>query len=272
MTLLLELVAVAALILLPLGTAALYIALGSPFLPDQPLAARLADARGNPSIDTLVTQVEDHLARQPEDGRGWEVIAPVYLRMGRSEDAVRAYEAALRLLGPDVNRLTSYGEAQVFAQGGIVSADARAAFEKALALEPSSAKARFYLARAAEQDGDVDRARAGYQALLASSPADAPWRPVVEQELARLNGPADAPGSGREQIVGMVEGLAARLDAQGGSGDEWARLLRSYMVLGEHDKAQVALRKARRALERDQAGLRSVDATAQELQLTSSKP
>src|SRR5213078_769640 len=48
-------VAVAALILLPLGAAALYVALGSPSLPDQPLAARLAGARGNPSIDTLIT-------------------------------------------------------------------------------------------------------------------------------------------------------------------------------------------------------------------------
>jgi cytochrome c-type biogenesis protein CcmH len=91
-------------------------------------------------------------------------------------------------------------------------------------------------------------------------------------QLARLAGPGAAAAPGREQIVGMVEGLAARLETQGGTGDEWARLVRSYMVLGEHDKAHAALDKARRALERDQAGLTSVDAMARELKLTSSNP
>src|SRR5215211_5044871 len=59
-------VALTALVALPLGAAALYLSLGSPTLPDQPLAAR------NPSqtIENMVAQVETHLARNPEDGRG----------------------------------------------------------------------------------------------------------------------------------------------------------------------------------------------------------
>src|SRR6516164_26380 len=76
-------VAIVALVLLPLGATGLYLALGSPLLPDQPLAPRLAAARGDQSVDTLIAQVEAHLERNPEDGRGWEVIAPVYLRLGR---------------------------------------------------------------------------------------------------------------------------------------------------------------------------------------------
>src|SRR5262249_9217507 len=92
-------VAVAALILPPPRAAALEVSLGSPWLRDQPLAARLAGARGNPSIDTLITQVEDHLALHPEDGRGWEVIAPVYLRLGRFEEAVKARRNAIKLSG-----------------------------------------------------------------------------------------------------------------------------------------------------------------------------
>jgi cytochrome c-type biogenesis protein CcmH len=263
-----------ALSLVPIMALAVYGAYGSPQLAG---LAQLQTARVQPGSDqldlaTALSRIETHLAKEPEDGRGWDVIAPVYLRMGRVDDAVKAYEAALRLLGPEANRLTSYGEAQVFVQGGIVSADARAAFEKALALDPSSPKARFYLARAAEQDGDAARARSGYQSLLASAPADAPWRPVVEEQLARLDGSAVPAGAGREQVVGMVEGLAARLDTQGGTGDEWARLVRSYMVLGEPEKAQTALKKARRALEQDQDGLRSIDAMARELKLTASNP
>src|SRR5262245_43056198 len=61
-------VAVVALILLPLGATALYLALGSPSMPDQPLVPRLAAAKQNQSIDGLIAQVEAHLERNPEDG------------------------------------------------------------------------------------------------------------------------------------------------------------------------------------------------------------
>ena len=58
--------------------------------------ARRTGPRINRST-ALVAQVEAHLARNPEDGRGWEVIAPVYLRLGRFDDAVKARRNALRL-------------------------------------------------------------------------------------------------------------------------------------------------------------------------------
>lgn len=273
-----------ALSVVPIVALAVYGAYGSPHLAGRTTSAAVRDGAEQLDLASALARIEDHLARNPGDGRGWEVVAPVYLRLGRIEDAVKAYGSALRILGPEAARLTNYGEAQVIAQAGVVSAEARTAFEKALALDPASAKARFYLARAAEQDGEIDKARAAYESMLASAPAGAPWRTIVEEQLARLVRPAEpaAPSRGqvagvaapegppREQIVGMVEGLAARLDAQGGSGDEWARLMRSYMVLGEHDKALAALTKARRALGQDQAGLNSVDATARELRLTSS--
>ena len=261
-----------ALSLVPILSLAVYGAYGSPHLTRQPAAAHVEAAAAGLDLNSAVARIEAHLAKNPGDGRGWEVFAPVYLRMGRAEDAAKAYAAAIRILGSDPNRLTSLGEAQVLAQAGVVSADARAAFDQALALDPSSAKARYYLARAAEQDGDLDKARSAYQALLASAPAGAPWTPVVQEQLARLGRPIETSAPGPDRIGGMVESLAARLEERGGTSDEWSRLLRSYMVLGEHEKAQAALTKARRALEQDQAGLRSIDAMARELQLTASKP
>src|SRR5215468_10294439 len=124
-------VAIVALVLLPLGATGLYLALGSPLLPDQPLAPRLAAARGDQSVDTLIAQVEAHLERNPEDGRGWEVIAPVYLRLGRFDDAVKARRNALRLNGTSAEREAAFGEALVFAANGVVTAEAKAAFERA---------------------------------------------------------------------------------------------------------------------------------------------
>ncbi|HEX2552054.1 MAG TPA: c-type cytochrome biogenesis protein CcmI [Microvirga sp.] len=262
-----------ALSLVPLLALAVYGAFGSPHLASSPQAARPPASADQLDFASALARIEQHLAQRPDDGRGWEVVAPVYMRLGRAEDAARAYEAALRLIGPDADRLANYGEALVAVQDGIVPAEARTAFEKAQELDRSHPKPRFYLARAAEQDGNRDKAKAEYGALLASSPADAPWVPVVREQLARLDGTAPPPAPDREAILGMVQGLADRLDAQGGSAEEWSRLLRSYAVLGQPDKAKAALSKARQALAGDQGAVQRVEAMARDLKITDdSKP
>ena len=273
-------VAVVALILLPLGAAALYVALGSPSLPDQPLAARLAGARGNPSIDTLITQVEDHLTRHPEDGRGWEVIAPVYLRLGRFEEAVKARRNAVKLNGATAERESALGEALVFAANGVVTAEAKAAFERAIALDANGVQARYFLGLAAEQDGDRTQAAAAWRALIAAAPPDAPWLDLLRSALARVEGRAGGGGAAggpnvdasdeqaavqlspeqrKAMIEGMVNRLSERLHRDGADVDGWLRLVRSYMVLGEADKARAAVVDARRALAGDAVKLRRLD-------------
>ena len=181
-------VAIMAIVLLPLGAASFYLALGSPRLPDQPLTTRVAQARENQSVESLIAQVETFLERNPEDGRGWEVIAPIYLRMGRVEDAVRARRNALRLNGETAERRTHLGEALVAAANGIVTADAKTAFERAVMLDPRDVKARYFLGLAAEQDGERSDAAAIWRAMLAEAPADAPWTAFVRQALARVEG------------------------------------------------------------------------------------
>ena len=59
----------------------------------------------------LVARVEAHLEQNPEDGRGWEVVGPVYMRLGRYDDAVKARRNTLRLLGPTAGREADLGEA-----------------------------------------------------------------------------------------------------------------------------------------------------------------
>ena len=264
-----------ALSTVPLVALTLYGALGSPQLPAQPLAARVHANPDPPDLAAAVAKVEAHLATHPGDGRGWEVIAPVYLRLGRSDDAVKAYATALRLLGESAPRLAAYGEALVATSGGIVSADARVAFERAAALDQKAVRARFYLAQAAEQDGDPATARARYEEVLAAGPNDAPWLPIVRERMARLqqNGGAAMPSvADRESSIrGMVEGLAARLDSRGGTPEEWRRLVQAYSVLGERTKAAAAVTKARAALAPDQTALAQIDAIARDLGLSSNE-
>jgi cytochrome c-type biogenesis protein CcmH len=267
-----------ALSVVPILALAIYGAYGSPHLLTEPPVGRMQEQAQAFDFRAAVAQIEAHLAQNPQDGRGWEVVAPVYLRIGRFDDAAKAYEAALRYLGPEANRFANYGEALVLAKEGVVSAQAQAAFEQAVKLDDASSKARFYLARAAEQDGRMEQAKAAYMEILSTSPADAPWMALVREQLARLGAPEAVAGQsaeprmGAEDIARMVAGLADRLDSQGGSAEEWTRLMRSYAVLGQRDKAVAAAQRARQALSKDDAALKAIETMAQELKLTDAEP
>src|SRR5947209_4438662 len=149
---------IAVLIALPALAAVLYLKLGSPQLPGQPLVSRGTTPMQERTLDTLVAQVEDHLVKNPEDGRGWEVVAPVYMRLGRFDDAVKARRNALRLNGGSAVREADLGESLMAQANGVVTDDAKAAFERALEHDAKSLKARFFLAVAAHQDGQGDKA------------------------------------------------------------------------------------------------------------------
>jgi cytochrome c-type biogenesis protein CcmH len=280
-----RLVALAALALLPIGASALYLTFGSPTIPGEPIAGRFNAPTERRSLAGMVAQVEAHLEKNPEDGQGWEVIAPIYLRLGRFDDAVKARGHALRILGADAEREADFGEALAAAANGIVTADAKAAFERSVKLDPKEYKARFFLGIAAEQDGRREDAAKIWRDLLADAPADAPWIAQVRSSIARVSGaPAAPPARGpsaddikaaeqltpeqrSEMIRGMVEGLAERLKSDGSDVESWQRLLRAYMVLGDKDKARSVAEDARRALAGDAGKLRQIDDFVKELGL-----
>lgn len=261
---------------IPLVALTLYGAKGSPKMPSLPLASRISADPARMDIAVALTRVENHLQLNPEDGRGWEILAPIYLRTGRYDDAARAFANAAIHLGPTMERLVDVGEARVLAASGVVTSDARAAFEEARKRGELNAKGRFYLAIAREQDGDKAGAVADLKALLASASPDADWVPVVAERIARLEGGPPAIPQGGEAIAalapqersavirGMVESLAARLDDRGGNAEEWMRLIRARMVMGEEPLAREALAKARKALATDAAAMAGLDGFARE--------
>ena len=178
--------ALAALILLPLGAAGLYLRLGSPELANEPQSERLEAAAEQRSIAELVSKVEARLEQNPEDGRGWDVLGPVYMRLGRYDDAVRARKNALRLLGPTADREADLGEALTGAQNGVVTAEAKEAFDRAVGLDPRDVRSRYFLGLAAEQDGRPKDAATAWRALLAEASANAGWAGFVRQSLDRV--------------------------------------------------------------------------------------
>jgi cytochrome c-type biogenesis protein CcmH len=284
---------------LPLTALSFYLIYGSPRLPDQPLAARLQDPASDKNLEVLVARVEARLRAHPEEGEGWEVIAPVYMGWGRFSDAAEAYRHAIRLLGESGGRLANYGQALVLANNGVVTEDARKALERAVELDPKLIEPRLVLIIAKEQDGQLAAAIADWRTMLATAPADAPWRKLVEKRLAddeaKLAGktPAAEPEAGSGQaavgpspsdvaaaqkmaptdrqamIENMVQRLADRLNKESDDLPGWLKLVRAYTVLDRKDDALKALQKAKTQFSGNQEALHELDALAAELGLKS---
>lgn len=248
-----------AILLVPVLGLGGYLYLGSPAIPDQALAARLDANPSTNSIEELIARAERHLVENPQDGRGWDVLAPIYLRVGRAEDAVIAFRNTISLNGPNAVREAGLGDALFQLAGNVVTAESREAFERALGLDGADPKARFFLALALAQQGDTESAAERWRALFDDLPQDSPWRGTIVQALERVHGaPAPQPGSGpsaeeieaaadmtQEDRAAMIEGMVAQLaERMRDNPDDvagWQRLIRSYSVLGRADDARAAL-------------------------------
>jgi cytochrome c-type biogenesis protein CcmH len=267
--------AIAIVVALPAISLPLYLGLGSPDAVDQPLVARASKPLDQLSPGEQMAWLDATVAARPEDGKLWDVAAQLYLyRFGRPDDAAAAASRAISLLGGTVERQVLRGEALVMAAEGVVTAEARIAFEAALVLDPKAMAPRMYLAKAREQDGDKPAALDAWKALKAEAKGEEPWLEVVDSEIAKLEGrpppPPSAPALDAEQsaaIDGMVTNLANRLERDGGNAEDWSKLMRSYRVLGRPDDARATLAKARAALKDDAAALAALDDTAKQLGL-----
>lgn len=278
-------IAFGTMVIVPALSLGLYLRVGAPEQGDLPLASREGAPPSN-EIETAMARVESHLVMHPDDGRGFELLAPLYLRLGRYDDAVRAYERALDLLGENAVRRVGYGRALMMAADGVVTAAARQAFDTAAKDDPAAPEPQFYRGMAAAQDGNRDIAKAIWGKLVQSAPPDAPWLPMLQAKLSELDsgslvqkgGPSTPTGAaiaalpaGQQltAIRGMVDGLAARLAQDGHDKDGWLRLVRAYSVLGEKDRALSALADARKNLASDPQGLAELDGLAHQLGIES---
>lgn len=265
----------------------LYIGTGRPDLPAQPLAERLANP-GN-DMNILIARAESHLMRNPEDGAGWDLLAPIYYRSGRMEDAARAFSQSIRILGPTTERLDGHAETLIALSNGIVTEEARKHLEQSLALKGDNPRAKFYLALALEQEGKKPEARAAFEALAKETPAGAPWLPLVNQHIAALGGaqggdtagPLGNPstedvaaaqdmstGDRQQMIAGMVESLAAKLQENPDNFEGWMRIIRSYVVLDQRPKAEAALQTALKTFPADSDNGKQLLALARDLSIS----
>ncbi|WP_435259081.1 c-type cytochrome biogenesis protein CcmI [Thioclava sp. FR2] len=220
-----------------------------------------------PSFLDLMEKLRATMAERPDDLRGLELLA-------RNEAALGNYKAAQSAQAQIVKvkaGQTEGGDHAILAElmilsaGGYVSPEAEAELVKALEREPTNGMARYYTGVMFAQVGRFDQTFAVWRPLLEESPADAPWVPPLRLQMPDIAGRAGVnyqlppePGQGlkgptagdvaaagdmseddrKAMIEGMVAQLGERLANEGGSAEEWARLISSLAVLGRMDEAK----------------------------------
>jgi cytochrome c-type biogenesis protein CcmH len=252
--------------MLPVSALGIYFAVGSPAAinPATKAAAAGRDApHDRAELSAAADMLKARLQSEPGHKEGWALLGRTFATLGRMAEARNAYGQAIALAPNDPELHAELGEVLVVAAGGAVTPEAEAEFGKS----SNDPRARFYRAEAAVQRGDTAAAAAGFRALLADAPVDAPWRKVVAERLAQIAGdgrpngaaPVNTPGPTAQDVAaaqamspeerqamvrGMVDRLAARLEQNPNDREGWIRLARAYDVLGEKDKADAARARA----------------------------
>jgi cytochrome c-type biogenesis protein CcmH len=290
-----------ALLIVPVVGLGLYYHMGKPDISGQPLAERLTKDPEQQTLIERVASVERVLKANPDDIRGWKLIAPIYLTMRRPDDAIRAYSNVVRLEGETAKNLSDLGEALVVKEGGVVTQKAIGLFLQANKLDRIAPKPRFFLAIALGQQDKIPQAIEAWQALISDSKPDSAWVPFAESQIAALNkklgetpatsvpdsqnasatkGPtqedidnaAQLDATDRQAMIeNMVTTLSERLESEGGSAEEWVQLIRAELVLKRPDKAAKTVNKALEALRSDVSGMEKIKAAARSLGLSANQ-
>lgn len=252
--------AVAALVALACcgGAAGLYVWLGTPGVPDQPLAQRLEEQRQQRAqggdIESRIAVLAERVRQDPNNLDQWYLLGRSYAFVERYADAANAYRRAVELSGDDPNILSTYAEAVVMANGNRVTQEAHLAFQQVNRDLPDEPRARYYLALHAAQQEDYQVAMDRWLALLQDSPPDAGWVPVVRRRIEDMAGfldidvasvlpdaPEAAPAAAAAGGGDPISRLEARLAAEPKDYEGWLALARARAGLGDTDGARAAL-------------------------------
>lgn len=292
----------------------LYTTIGAPGYPDQPMATRIAeiaDAAANrmgqqeaedqaaatmlppPEPDARFLELMDELravlADRPDDLRGLGLLAQNEARLGNFRAAQEAQARIIELKGDAVEPidLIAMIDMMVFAAAGYVSPEAEEQIRRLLAIAPENGAAQYYTGLTLAQNGRPDQAFPIWRRLLEQGPQNAPWIPIIRQEIVGIAAAAgvnyDLPSGGgvrgpdaeamaaademseedrQAMIEGMVEGLAARLASEGGTAEEWAQLITALGVLGDTDRAGAIVAEAREVFAESAEALDLIDGAA----------
>ncbi len=243
------------------GSLAVYSFLGKPDAQSKPgvfVAMQNAQiSEGGPTFKEALDKISLHLAENPDDVDGWNMMANTARSIGDYSLTVRAFENIARLKPTESRWRVEMLEAYLAMAQGKVTPAAKLVIQDILTLDPGHPAAHYYTGLARLQAGDSESAKAIWLALAERSPADAPWMPVINKNLAELG--VRPPKLSQEQIDSVAEmseeeraefvrsmmaRLAAKLEENPTDSQGWVMLARSQASLGDEKAAINTLKTA----------------------------
>ncbi|MDO5620479.1 MAG: c-type cytochrome biogenesis protein CcmI [Paracoccus sp. (in: a-proteobacteria)] len=224
------------------GSAWFYYRSGAPDLPDQPLAARLAQAQAayddrpaqaeaeataparpaveaDPQYVTLIEQLRRAVSERPDDPQGLELLAEHEARLGNMVAARQAYQHLIELRGDQASATDHARLAALMADaaGGLITPEAEAQITAALHKDPRQPTARYLAGMLQAQVGRYDLAFPIWRDLLEQGPADAPWVRAIAPQISDMAWLAGVPNYmspvAPEAAVAMPQPSAEQMQA-----------------------------------------------------------
>lgn len=142
-------------------------------------------AQGQAPAPIPLTTLRHAFFGQFSAGSSWLTIAESYASRGRTRDAVGVLRSAVRQHPRNIALWVGLGNALVDHASALTPA-AQLAYSRAAELAPAHPAPKFFYGLALARSGERAGALALWNSVLADAPAEAGWRPYVEDAIAAL--------------------------------------------------------------------------------------
>ena len=161
------------------------VVLGAYLMVGTPQALQVLPAGNQPTLADAARQLQESLARKPDDARGWALLAQAYSALNQPQQALDALNHLLKLRPDDPDAMVAWVEAtaEVSPSHGIDD-DSRAKLRRALQIEPTHQRALWLLGISDFQRGDYADAARQWKTLLPLLDPNSRVAEAVKQELA----------------------------------------------------------------------------------------
>jgi cytochrome c-type biogenesis protein CcmH len=171
-------------LVLPLGAILLYLVLGNPAaLNPAPASSPHGQQFTQQDIERMVGDFAAKLEKEPENHKGWAMLARSYKQMGRFPDAARAYARTGTMLDTSAELLVDYADTLAAVENGF-SKQVLALIDKALKLDPANMQGLWLRGTAAFESKQYDKAIADWQTLLKALPSGSEEAGVIGANIA----------------------------------------------------------------------------------------
>lgn len=178
---------------LPLAAVALYLLLGNP------AALRPQDAAPavlQQDVERMVDGLAKRLESEPDNGKGWVMLARSYKIMGRVQEAEQAFARAGSFIDKDAQLLAMYADVVVTNAGGSFTGKPMQLIDKALKLDPDNVMALWLAGSAASQRHNDQQAIRYWERISRQLVPDSDDARVLQESInaarARLGKPGVA--------------------------------------------------------------------------------